>query len=88
MSSNLEEIGDLLLVSVNLARHLTAGGGNSPSRLNSCASAWVNPEIALKNSCKKFSRRFQYIEERVAASGRDLFRSCTLAELDAYWTSS
>lgn len=62
-----EEIGDLLLVTVNLARHLK-----------------VNPEIALKESNKKFSRRFQYIEQQVEASGREL-RDCELAELDAYW---
>ncbi len=62
-----EEIGDLLLVAVNLARHLK-----------------VNPELALKRSTKKFSRRFQYIEQQVAATGKDL-NHCTLAELDAYW---
>jgi MazG family protein len=62
-----EEIGDLLLVAVNLARHLK-----------------VNPEIALKRSTQKFSRRFQYIEKQVAASGRDL-TDCTLAELDEFW---
>ncbi len=62
-----EELGDLLLVTVNLARHLK-----------------VNPELALKRSSQKFSRRFQYIEQQVAASGRDL-KHCKLAELDAYW---
>jgi ATP diphosphatase len=62
-----EEIGDLLLVAVNLARHLK-----------------VNPELALKRSTKKFSRRFQYIEQQVAATGRNL-KNCQLAELDAYW---
>jgi nucleoside triphosphate diphosphatase len=62
-----EEIGDLLLVTVNLARHLK-----------------INPELALKHSTKKFSKRFQYIEQQVAASGRDL-KNCQLAELDAYW---
>lgn len=62
-----EEIGDLLLVAVNLARHLK-----------------VNPEIALKESNRKFSRRFQYIERQVAESGREL-RDCELAELDALW---
>jgi ATP diphosphatase len=62
-----EEIGDLLLVTVNLARHLK-----------------INPELALKRSTKKFSRRFQYIEQQVAATGRDL-KNCRLAELDAYW---
>ncbi len=62
-----EEIGDLLLVAVNLARHLK-----------------VNPEYALKQSTQKFSKRFQYIEQKVAASGRDL-KDCQLAELDDYW---
>lgn len=62
-----EEIGDLLLVAVNLARHLK-----------------VNPELALKRSTRKFSKRFQYIEQQVAATGRDL-KHCQLSELDAYW---
>jgi ATP diphosphatase len=62
-----EEVGDLLLVAVNLARHLK-----------------VNPEIALKESTKKFSKRFHYIEQQVAASGRHL-RDCELMELDAFW---
>jgi ATP diphosphatase len=62
-----EEIGDLLLVAVNLARHLK-----------------VNPEIALKESNRKFSRRFRYIEAQVAKSGRQL-RDCELEELDAFW---
>lgn len=65
-----EEIGDLLLVVVNLARHLK-----------------VNPEIALKESTKKFSRRFQYIERQTEASGRNL-RDCELAELDVFWNAA
>ncbi|WP_374090289.1 nucleoside triphosphate pyrophosphohydrolase [Methylomicrobium lacus] len=62
-----EEIGDLLLVVVNLARHLD-----------------VNAEMALKESTKKFSRRFNYIEQQVASSGRNL-TDCDLYELDAFW---
>ncbi|MDD1612210.1 MAG: nucleoside triphosphate pyrophosphohydrolase [Methylococcaceae bacterium] len=62
-----EEIGDLLLVVVNLARHLE-----------------VNAEQALKESTKKFSRRFNYIERQVASSGRNL-TDCDLYELDAFW---
>ena len=62
-----EEIGDLLLVAVNLARHLK-----------------VNPEIALKESNRKFSRRFQYIEDQVEKTDRVL-RDCELSELDAFW---
>lgn len=65
-----EELGDLLLVTVNLARHLK-----------------VNPELALKASSKKFSRRFHYIEEQVAASQRVL-QDCELAELDALWSEA
>lgn len=65
-----EEIGDLLLVAVNLARHLK-----------------VNPELALKRSTQKFSRRFQYIEQQIAASGRDL-KNCSLPELDVYWDAA
>ena len=62
-----EEIGDLLFVVVNLARHLK-----------------VNPEIALRESTKKFSSRFQFIEQQVERSGRKL-RDCHLSELDALW---
>ncbi|MDO9104547.1 MAG: nucleoside triphosphate pyrophosphohydrolase [Methylovulum sp.] len=65
-----EEVGDLLLVAVNLARHLK-----------------VNPEIALKQSTKKFSKRFHYIERQVGASGRAL-KDCELIELDAYWNEA
>ncbi len=62
-----EEIGDLLLVVVNLARHLK-----------------VNPEIALKEANKKFTRRFHYIEQQIEASGKVL-RDCQLEELDSLW---
>jgi len=62
-----EEVGDLLLVVVNLARHLK-----------------VNPEVALKQASKKFSKRFNYIEQQVEASEKAL-RDCELAELDAFW---
>lgn len=65
-----EEVGDLLLVVVNLARHLK-----------------VNPEIALKQATKKFTNRFNYIEERVEALGRSL-AECELEELDAFWNEA
>ncbi len=65
-----EEIGDLLLVTVNLARHLD-----------------VNPEMALKRATAKFSRRFQYIEQQLKASGKD-WQDCQLAELDALWAEA
>ena len=65
-----EEVGDLLLVVVNLARHLH-----------------VSPEIALREATRKFTRRFHYIEQQIAASGREL-RECELAELDGLWNEA
>lgn len=62
-----EEVGDLLLVVVNLSRHLQ-----------------VNPELALKEGNRKFYKRFNFIEQQVALSGREL-DDCKLAELDNYW---
>ncbi|MGR9106337.1 MAG: nucleoside triphosphate pyrophosphohydrolase [Gammaproteobacteria bacterium] len=62
-----EELGDLLFVTVNLARHLG-----------------VEPESALNQASRKFERRFHYIEEQVAKSGRHL-NECALPELDALW---
>ncbi|WP_174482379.1 nucleoside triphosphate pyrophosphohydrolase [methanotrophic endosymbiont of Bathymodiolus puteoserpentis (Logatchev)] len=65
-----EEIGDLLLVAVNLARHMN-----------------VDPEQALKKSTQKFTKRFQYIEQKVEQSGREV-RKCELSELDALWNEA
>ncbi len=62
-----EEMGDLLFVAVNLARHLG-----------------VHPETALRDSNRKFSRRFRYMERRLAESGRTM-ADTPLAELDALW---
>jgi tetrapyrrole methylase family protein/MazG family protein len=41
-------------------------------------------EELLAATVRKFSRRFQAIEERVHARGRKM-TDCTLAELDAFW---
>ena len=65
-----EEIGDLLLVAVNLARHMQ-----------------VDPEQALKKSTQKFTRRFEYIEQKVTHSGREVNR-CDLEELDGLWNEA
>ncbi len=65
-----EELGDLLFVVVNLARHLK-----------------VDPEMALRQATQKFSRRFNYIEQRIAADGRELL-DCELAELDQLWNEA
>ncbi len=62
-----EEVGDLLFVAVNLARHVG-----------------VHPELALRESNRKFSSRFRYIEENLERQGRTVTET-PLADLDALW---
>jgi nucleoside triphosphate diphosphatase len=65
-----EEVGDLLLVTVNLARHLN-----------------LDAELTLKKSTKKFTKRFQYIEQQVQTAQRSL-KDCSLDELNDYWNQA
>ena len=62
-----EEVGDLLFVVANLARHLD-----------------VEPEAALRAANAKFTRRFRFIEEKLAKAGKTPAES-DLAEMDAIW---
>jgi len=62
-----EEMGDLLFVMANLARHLK-----------------VDPETALRQANRKFTRRFQFIEAALADQGRRPEDS-DLTEMDALW---
>jgi MazG family protein len=43
-----------------------------------------NPEELLNHNVKKFVRRFQSVEEKVFASGKE-FKEFSLDELDAFW---
>jgi len=47
----------------------------------------VNAETALKSANNKFSRRFEYIERKVAQAGKAL-EECGLSELDGYWNEA
>ncbi len=62
-----DELGDLLFVVANLARHLQ-----------------VDPEAALRRANAKFTRRFNHIEETLAASGRAL-ETAAIDELEDLW---
>jgi tetrapyrrole methylase family protein/MazG family protein len=44
----------------------------------------INPEQALNKTLKKFTERFNYIEEKVRESGKR-FEDFTLDELEAWW---
>ncbi len=49
------------------------------------ARRWhINPEEALRESNRKFERRFQYIERRLREQGRDV-RSASLPEMEALY---
>lgn len=65
-----EEMGDLLFVVANLARHLD-----------------VDPEAALRAANAKFTRRFESIEDVLAAGGRTPAQS-DLTEMDALWDAA
>ena len=62
-----EELGDMLFVMANIARHLK-----------------LDPETALRKANDKFTRRFAYIEQRLAAMGKTPDQS-SLEEMDALW---
>ena len=47
----------------------------------------VEPETALKNTNRKFRRRFKFIEAELNRSGKDL-ESSNLAEMDALWNKA
>ncbi|WP_111308184.1 nucleoside triphosphate pyrophosphohydrolase [Confluentibacter sediminis] len=44
----------------------------------------INPENALERTNKKFSKRFQYLEEKAKAINKSL-KDMTLAEMDVFW---
>jgi tetrapyrrole methylase family protein/MazG family protein len=47
----------------------------------------VNPEDALRKATARFIRRFRYIEDQAARSGKDL-RDLTLEQMDAWWNEA
>jgi len=62
-----DEVGDMFLVLVNIARFLA-----------------LDPESALRKTNRKFKRRFQWMEERLRASGRAP-QQASLDELESLW---
>jgi XTP/dITP diphosphohydrolase len=47
----------------------------------------INPEDALERTNKKFIKRFQYMEKKIAEQGKQL-SDCSLAEMDVYWNEA
>jgi XTP/dITP diphosphohydrolase len=54
------------------------------SLINAARLYHINPDNALERTNRKFIRRFNYLESKTLAQGRDL-KDMTLAEMDAIW---
>lgn len=52
--------------------------------VNLCRFRKMHAEEVLQDAVTKFSRRFQEVERRVHADGKEITQ-CTLAELDKHW---
>jgi len=65
-----DEIGDILFVCVNIARH-----------------ARVNAEMALRQTNRKFERRFAYVQQQMAAAGIAMEQH-ELERMEQFWQQS
>jgi len=54
------------------------------SMINYARFLKINPENALERTNKKFSKRFQYLEEKAKTLNKPL-KDMTLAEMDVFW---
>ena len=54
------------------------------SMINYARFLKINPENALEKTNKKFSRRFQYLEQKAKELNKPL-KDMTLAEMDVFW---
>lgn len=54
------------------------------SLINAARLYDLNPDTALESTCKKFRRRFTYLEEKTIRQGKNL-REMSLEEMDAIW---
>lgn len=52
--------------------------------INAARLYGITPENALERTNRKFTRRFNYLEQKVKESGRNL-KDLTLGEMDAIW---
>jgi ATP diphosphatase len=65
-----DELGDLMFVCVNLARH-----------------ARVNAEMSLRQTNRKFQRRFAYVQQQMSAAGIEMDQR-QLEQMERFWQES
>ena len=54
------------------------------SMINYARFLKINPDTALERTNQKFTKRFQYLENKAKDMGKTL-EQMTLAEMDVYW---
>ena len=80
-----EELGELKTEVEAQSEHIEEEFGDVLfSLINYARFIHVNPEDALEKTNKKFIKRFQYMEERAHAQGKQL-SDMTLDEMEALW---
>ncbi len=57
------------------------------SLINAARLYNINPENALELTNQKFTKRFNYLEEKTIKQGKNL-KEMTLAEMDVYWNEA
>ena len=57
------------------------------SLINAARLYKINPDNALERTNRKFIRRFNYVEQKAKASGRNL-KDLTLGEMDDFWNEA
>ncbi len=72
---------------INIERAQGEFGDLLFSLINYARFANINPEEALERTNKKFIKRFQYLEKKSQADGKDL-AEMSLAEMDMYWNAA
>lgn len=82
-----EEISELeheIAIAADRARIQDELGDLLFAAVNIARHLKIDPEAALRGAIRKFERRFAYIENRMALSGKSL-SSSRLAEMEALW---
>ena len=84
-----EELGELQeeVAAGNVDKIESEFGDVLFSMINYARFLGVNPENALERTNKKFTKRFQFLEEKSKQLGKSL-KDMTLAEMDIYWNEA
>jgi len=85
----LEEFNELQVeIALNNQEKMEAEFGDLFfSLINAARLYGINPENALELTNQKFTKRFNYLEEKTIKQGKSL-KNMTLAEMDIYWNEA